>query len=107
MIGLQNYWKKLRRKKSLDKFVSKVFYGRFLSIILKKKLKSKIEDDEGDTLNVHKVMSPKLFEICQKNPMENKKLKVLGNISRRAPKSNKGKRKAIEVKVNNQIQMIL
>ena len=48
--------------KALGKSISKVFYGRFLSIILKRKLQDKIRDDEGEALNVHKVMSPKLFD---------------------------------------------
>lgn len=52
---------KAEMKKSTDKPLTKVFHGRLLSIVPKKKLGIKIKDDEGEPLNVHKVMSPQLF----------------------------------------------
>lgn len=45
-------------EKAEKKPMTKVFHGRLLSIILKKKLGGRIKEDEGEALNVHKVMSP-------------------------------------------------
>lgn len=40
----------------------KMFHGRLVSIVLKKRLKSKIGDVEGEVLNVNKKITPKLFD---------------------------------------------
>ena len=48
-------------KKSQEKNPKKVFFGRFISILLKKFLKEQIKDAEGDPLNVNKRITQRLF----------------------------------------------
>lgn len=61
-------------------------------------MKNDIEDDNGETLNVHKGMSPKLFENWKKNAMENKRLTISCGSGKKATKSGKRKRKMTEMK---------
>lgn len=54
LLDQMSKWLDKEEKKRLtEKPLTKVFHGRFLSIILKKKL-NKIKDDEGEILNVYK-----------------------------------------------------
>lgn len=48
-----------------------MFFERFISIILKKKLEKAIRDDEGVALNVNKKITHKLFDNWKRNPVEN------------------------------------
>lgn len=54
-------------KKVAGKQIPKMFYGRFISIILKKRLKNRIEDEEEETLNCNKRITSRLFENWKKN----------------------------------------
>lgn len=47
-----------------------MFFGRFISIILKKKLQKEIKDNEGEALNTYKKITHKLFDNWKRNPVE-------------------------------------
>lgn len=62
-------WIEDARIKNVEgKTIPKMYCGRFRSIILKKRLKSKIGDEEGEVLNCNKRITPRLFKDLKKNP---------------------------------------
>lgn len=76
-------------KNVVGKAITKMYCGRFVSIILKKRLKNKIGDEKGVVLNYNKRITPKLFEDWKKNPGMIKRTKQSGRSSKG---NNKGKR---------------
>lgn len=52
------------------KGATKIFFEKFISIILKKKLQKEIRDNEGEALNTNKKITQKLFDNWKRNLME-------------------------------------
>lgn len=78
-----------------------MFFGRFIIIILKKKLKKETGDKEGEALNINKKITKKFFDNRKRNPVEVNKSKQSEGSERtiteiRKPSKASKKRKATE-----------
>lgn len=79
-----------------------MYYSRFISILLKKKMKQHIGDKEREPLNVNKKKTKKLFENWKKNQVEINKSKQSEESERtisevHKPKLKEKKRKLADV----------
>lgn len=93
----------VEKRKTSGKSLPKMYYGRFISIVLKKLLKKEIGDKEGEPLNGNKKIKKKLFESWKRNLVEILKSKQLEGSERtvsdvqKPAKKEKVKRKLTEV----------
>ena len=70
MDWISKWFEDAEQRKAARKPLHKMFYGRFISILLKKKMKKHIGEKEGDNLNVNWKITMKLFENWKRNPVE-------------------------------------
>lgn len=56
------WFETVENKKAAGKPLPKMFYRRFISILLKKLMKKEIGDKEGEPINVNKKITKKLFD---------------------------------------------
>lgn len=72
-------WFKEKRK-AIKKHFPKMYYERFINILLKNKMRKHIGEKERKPLNVNKKITNKLFENWKRNPIKiNKSKQFEGN----------------------------
>lgn len=67
---ISKWFKDVKKRKKDGKPLPKMFYRRFISIMLKKKMRKHIEEKDKEALNVNKKITKKLFKNWKRNPVE-------------------------------------